>query len=98
MNVHDLAKAAADATVPEDMDGVTAREHQRLWLVARDAALFALGQVERAAMEAGDAEMNYFASTTCACTAAQRWVARCPKHGFPPAASIRSPAQGGAQQ
>lgn len=85
MNKHELAKAAADATIPEDMDGVTHRQRMNLWYVARDAALFALEELEQRDREQGDAELAYHHSVTCACTAAERHVHDCPKHGLKPA-------------
>ncbi|WP_066795242.1 hypothetical protein [Sphingomonas soli] len=33
--------------------------------------------------EAGERELAYYHSSTCACTAAERYVETCPKHGIP---------------
>ena len=38
---------------------------------------------EQRAVAAGEAELVYYRTINCACTAAQRYVHDCPKHGHP---------------
>lgn len=45
MDIHELAKAAADATVPEDTNE-RVKTYKQMWFLARDAALFALEALE----------------------------------------------------
>lgn len=53
-------------------------------VLIRDAVIDAL---ERHDIAAGERELAHYRATTCPCTAAERFVETCPKHGIPIALS-----------